>query len=110
MSHNSANEDLSVVLGHILVNGVVRESRQAVIMRYHHNFGLFRGGCVHHHIGNFFELHWYTPTRTLRKRAGAAPWPVPITWPGSPLPQFGVPHMIQYFWLAIASQAFQKSG
>ncbi len=39
--------------------------------------------------------HSITPTLMVRKRAGAAPWPV---WPiciGWPLPQFGVPQMIQ---------------
>ena len=36
--------------------------------------------------------HARTPTRTLRKRAGAAGCPVCPIWPGWPLPQLGVPH------------------
>ena len=34
-----------------------------------------------------------TPTRTLRNRAPDTPWPTWPVWPGSPLPQFGVPHI-----------------
>ena len=36
------------------------------------------------------------PTFTLRKRAGEAPWPVPMVCMGWPLPQLGVPHSVQY--------------
>ena len=36
-----------------------------------------------------------TPTLTLRKRAGEAPWPVPMVCMGWPLPQFGVPQSVQ---------------
>ena len=35
------------------------------------------------------------PTRILRKRAGAAPWPVPMVCMGCPLPQLGVPQSVQ---------------
>ncbi len=35
------------------------------------------------------------PTLMLWKRAGLAPWPVPITCSGCPLPQFGTPHSTQ---------------
>ena len=38
------------------------------------------------------DAHARTPTLTLRKRAGAAGWPVWPVWPGWPLPQLGVPH------------------
>ena len=37
--------------------------------------------------------HATTPTRTLRNRAPETPWPTWPAWPGSPLPQFGVPHI-----------------
>ena len=37
--------------------------------------------------------HATTPTRTLRNRAPETPWPTWPDWPGSPLPQFGVPHI-----------------
>src|SRR5512140_2152177 len=50
-----------------------------------------------------------TPTLTRRKRAGAAPWPVPIVCCGCPLPQFGVPHKVQWLRSQIASQEFQNS-
>jgi hypothetical protein len=47
--------------------------------------------------------------RTLRKREGDAPWPVPIVCIGWPLPQFGVPHKIHSSAPQIASQEFQNS-
>ena len=37
------------------------------------------------------RAHATTPTRTLRNRAPDTPWPTCPAWPGSPLPQFGVP-------------------
>ncbi len=37
--------------------------------------------------------HATTPTRTLRNRAPLTPWPTCPDWGGSPLPQFGVPHI-----------------
>jgi hypothetical protein len=37
----------------------------------------------------------YTPTLTFLNLAGAAPWPVWAICEGWPLPQLGVPHMIQ---------------
>ena len=39
--------------------------------------------------------HPITPTRTLRNRPPETPWPTCPVWPGSPLPQFGVPHIRQ---------------
>ena len=47
--------------------------------------------------------------RTLRKRAGEAPWPVPMVCMGWPFPQFGVPQSVQWPSLQIASQEFQNS-
>src|SRR5579885_217535 len=49
------------------------------------------------------------PIPTLRKRAGAAPWPVPIVCIGWPLPQFGVPQSTQWSAPQMASQEFQNS-
>src|SRR5882724_3901863 len=49
------------------------------------------------------------PTLILRKRAGAAPWPVPITCCGWPLPQFGVPHKVHSSREQTASIEFQNS-
>src|SRR5262245_55343193 len=54
--------------------------------------------------------HENTPTLTFRNRAGEAPCPVPIVCMGSPFPQLGVPHSVQYFSFVMASQLFQKSG
>ena len=39
-------------------------------------------------------IPYTTPTRTLRKRAGAAPWPTCATCIGSPLPQLGTPQSV----------------
>src|SRR5579864_645592 len=49
------------------------------------------------------------PTFILRKRAGEAPWPVPMTCCGCPLPQFGVPHKTHSSREQIASMEFQNS-
>src|SRR6058998_2181818 len=49
------------------------------------------------------------PTLTFRNLAGAAPWPVPITCCGCPLPQLGVPHSVHSSREQIASIEFQKS-
>ncbi len=49
------------------------------------------------------------PMRTLRKRDGDAPWPVPIVCIGCPLPQFGVPHKTHSSAPQIASHEFQNS-
>jgi hypothetical protein len=49
------------------------------------------------------------PILTLRKRAGAAPCPVPIVCIGCPLPQFGVPQRVQCSLPQIESQLFQNS-
>ncbi len=54
-----------------------------------------RRRCEHplqHALGEIELAHARTPTRTLRKRPGAAGWPVWPVWPGWPLPQLGVPH------------------
>jgi hypothetical protein len=48
------------------------------------------------------------PTFTPRNLAGAAPWPVPITCCGCPLPQFGVPHKVHWSREQIASIEFQN--
>src|SRR5271169_6381934 len=50
-----------------------------------------------------------TPIFTLRKRDGAAPWPVPMVCCGWPLPQLGVPQRVQNSREQIASQLFQNS-
>ena len=54
--------------------------------------------------------HFMIPTCTLRKRAGAAPWPVWATCSGWPLPQLGVPQTIQWSALQTASQEPQNWG
>src|SRR5881227_1909880 len=57
----------------------------------------------------FHELLNALPTLTFLNLAGAAPWPVPITCCGCPLPQFGVPHSVHSSREQIASIEFQKS-
>src|SRR5271167_4526638 len=49
------------------------------------------------------------PIFTLRKRAGAAPCPVPMVCMGWPLPQLGVPHKTQWSAEQMASHEFQNS-
>src|SRR5437763_5525154 len=49
------------------------------------------------------------PTAILRKRAGAAPCPVPMVCMGCPFPQFGVPHRRHSSREQIASMEFQNS-
>src|SRR4029077_20187521 len=49
------------------------------------------------------------PTFMFRKRAGDAPWPVPMVCCGWPLPQLGVPHSVQCSREQMASQLFQNS-
>ena len=61
-------------------------------------------------IKHFYSLPLYAvPTMTLRNRAGAAPWPVPITCCGCPLPQFGVPHNVHSSREQMVSIEFQNS-
>src|SRR6266852_2163552 len=49
------------------------------------------------------------PIFTFLNLAGAAPCPVPMVCMGWPLPQFGVPHRVQYSREQMASQLFQNS-
>src|SRR5580700_7555485 len=61
---------------------------------------------------SFSRAHWFEkadPIFTLRNRDGEAPWPVPITCIGWPLPQFGVPQSTQSSAFEIASHEFQNS-
>ena len=48
--------------------------------------------------------------RAPRKRAGAAPWPTPRIWMGSPLPHVEMPHMRYSEGPYTASHEAQKSG
>src|SRR6266481_8613596 len=59
--------------------------------------------------GRFHWLEKAVPIRTLRKRAGDAPWPVPMVCMGWPLPQLGVPHSIHWSREQMASMEFQNS-
>ena len=59
----------------------------------------------------FFPEHqssYPTPTRTFRKRAGAAPCVISPTWPGCPLPQFTTPHGFHSSGPQMESHEFQK--
>ena len=87
------------VLGDVLVDHRVGEPGQAepvpIDRRLDLGAGQRRATRARPPIARLGEVqlgaHARTPTRTLRKRAGAAGWPVWPTWPGWPLPQFGVP-------------------
>src|ERR1700691_5035699 len=59
--------------------------------------------------GGCHMLRYALPTFTLRNRDGAAPWPVPITCCGCPLPQFGVPQSVHSSREQMASSEFQNS-
>ena len=50
-----------------------------------------------------------TPSCTFRNLEGDAPWPTRATWPGWPLPQFGVPHSVQSSRPPTASHEPQNS-
>src|SRR5688572_29576588 len=109
-TRNTADEDLVICFRDVLVNMVICKTRETFVTAAVDNLGLIRFGGREDDVGDLLEAHRYTPTRTFRKRAGAAPCPVPITCMGSPLPQFGVPQTFQLFSLPIASQEFQNSG
>ena len=99
---------------HVLVDGVAREPGQCQVLGTKVNVGFLGPGIaqslVQKRQRRSFPDHRNTPTRTLRKRAGAAPCPVCPNWPGCPFPQLGVPHMFQCFSLQTASHDFQNSG
>ena len=89
--------DLGAVLGHVLVDERVGEAGQSVAARADLDYGLGpvadRGqdAVADLELALAHRAHPRTPTRTFRKRAGTAGWPV---WPvctGCPLPQWGVP-------------------
>ena len=77
--------------------------------------GLPSGGrCVSAAPGFLYQgfahcLENAVPMRIFLKRAGEAPWPVPIVCMGCPLPQFGVPQSVHASRLQMASQEFQNS-
>ena len=101
------DEDLGA--GDVLVDLAVGEAGQRRLAAHHERLGL--GGASG--LGQADDLlreperdrrvradpvspaHATTPTRTLRNLAPETPWPTCPLWPGSPLPQFGVPHMRQ---------------
>ena len=72
--------------GHVLVNGVPGVSGQRKILDTEIEISLLSAAqaecLVHNDLATRFTDHFITPTRTLRKRAGAAPWPVWASCPG----------------------------
>src|SRR5271165_1731882 len=124
----------------MLVNGVVRETRERVNRFFDMDFSFrdtARFGQTQHRVNDGAQLarrlqlghRWSVseatdrslcflfahslekavPIFTLRKRAGAAPCPVPMVCMGWPLPQLGVPHKTQWSALQMASHEFQNS-
>ena len=95
--------------GDVLVDLRVGEARQGRFAGHDQGLGLARArplGRVDDLLGEAKRLlgvapdpvlgaHPITPTRTLRNRPPETPWPTWPVCPGSPLPQFGVPHIRQ---------------
>ena len=125
------------MFGNILMNGVIRKSRQRVdaevdlhlrfvrVAQFQQTLRQilhFRNGespglvmlrsspaCNMRFLFHRGHFEKATPTRTFRNREGDAPCPVPMVCIGWPLPQFGVPHSVQCSREQIASQLFQNS-
>ena len=99
---HEAQVDHRVGLGHVLVDLAVGEARQPRLGLDDEDLCLRRAkriGVTQHPLGQLqaagvprFAHHLPTPTWTSRNRAPLAPWPTCPFWPGSPLPQFGVPN------------------
>jgi len=103
--------------GHVLMNGAGGEAGERAAAGGEEGVGPVAAGgarlgerAVEPRERLVPRLHRTTPTSTFRKRAGATPWPTCADWPGSPLPQFGVPQSRQCFSLQTASQEPQNSG
>src|SRR5262245_36098030 len=92
------------------MDAVVCKTRKALVLLGRKDFGFIRLRRMNDSVRDLAKIHRNTPTFTFRKRAGEAPWPVPMICMGSPFPQFGVPQRVQCFSLVMASHAFQKSG
>src|SRR5262249_36227751 len=94
-----------VRLGHVLVDLAVREPGQTGRLDRDERLGLRRAGGGRERDGPLRNRervdrrglvgsrahHLPTPTWTSRNRAPEQAWPTCAPWPGSPLPQFGVP-------------------
>ena len=95
-------------LGHVLVDLAVREAGQRGVLGHDQRLALGRAlalGVGEHALGERQGVagpvvvhrrarrphHLPTPTWTSRNRAPGTAWPTCPVWPGSPLPQFGVP-------------------
>jgi len=76
------------------------------VRRYEINSNTGSTGKIAYATGYFANA---TPTLMFLKRAGEAPWPVPMVCMGWPLPQLGVPQSVQWSREQIASQLFQNS-
>ena len=137
--HHGANGDVKGLLGDVLVNDVIGEAGERVGGDVNVNFGFvgfaefedafgdgfkFDGGeararrsagfgaanaARERFGGAALHLAKATPSLILRKRAGEAPWPVPMVCMGCPLPQLGVPQRVQSSRWQMASQLFQNS-
>ena len=90
LAAHHADAKLGLAAHHVLVDRRVREARERGVPRDDHGLALIAVDGLQRHIADPLELalahreaaHETTPTRTSRKRAGAAPWPVWPTWPG----------------------------
>ena len=133
--YDSSNRNGNAMFCDVLMYGVIGETRQSIDGFVDLNFrfvgsgnfaktqnGLyallqFALGCqVRPIAGGLCSCRHFAycpenaiPIFTLRKRAGAAPCPVPIVCIGCPLPQFGVPQRVQCSLPQSESQLFQNS-
>ncbi len=99
---DEAKVDLGVRLGDVLVDLAVGEAREPGVIGGDERFRFRRAGLLGIGKGSFGERedarriaavvhHLPTPIWTSRKRAPEVACPTLAPWPGSPLPQFGVP-------------------
>ncbi len=99
---DEAEVDLGVGLGDVLVDLAVGEPREPCVIDVNERFRFCRAGPLRVAEGPFGQgedarwiaavaHHLPTPIWTSLKRAPEVAWPTLAPWPGSPLPQFGVP-------------------
>ena len=88
-AHDSQRHD-EVLDQRRLVHFRAGEAGQAGALRVRNGFRFAAGG-PERRAGDVERAHAFTPTWTLRNRAGAAPCDTCALWPGCPLPQFVKP-------------------
>ena len=96
-----ANREVRAALGDILMDSVVGEAGERLILGIEDRFDIghargARGGAPPaRRSRRSVQPAYAPPILILRNRDGLAPWPVPITCSGWPLPQLGTPQRVQ---------------